>query len=291
MPQSVNDYIKELERNTSKAKACFEQKSAEAGKVANAYQQAIALETLLKDYWERIQTTDRLAIDLIGTLDKAIAITGYDPNDPDKATAGLEARAQDNIKAFEVLTNNVREAAECLEALKTDANFLKECFAAAGIADGDQCKDALTAFAAGIENALKSMLAAVLEFLKVLKASFAIQENLTLDNGIEQVLVDLFNTLKTTNQKKHYGSLIPGVCTPPTAPSFPLVDNKSVNPYYTSTEDDYKGVKKKIEGDNTVPGLAKDLATAIKARNEAKSCWDSLEAALKAAKEANTCPK
>ncbi len=265
-------YITDLEQQKKWAKAIYDQANAKAIKAQKDYSRALAWETLLKECWINIETTDHLAENLCVSFQQAIG-----------QSVSVKDMADCTVEAFKNMVNDTKTLAKCLEALKAYADQLKSCLSTVDAADplmvglSDLIKVIDAAF-----DAAKTVLA---EMLQVLKDAQGIFSQIKPNNGLEETLREIEASFKKVTKKSYYdysGSWAP--CPEPVRPAFPLKDNK--DPYYELIYSD-KAVVTACLYDRD--GLRDIMETETQTANEALACYNALDAALTAAKAALAC--
>ncbi len=265
-------YITDLELQKKWAKAIYDQASAKAIKAQKEYSRALVWETLLKECWANINTTDRLAEGFCATMVQAI----------DQSVI-VKDHASWTVEAFKNMVSDAKTLAKCLEALKAYADKLKACLSTMDAAD--PLMAGLAELIKTIDAAFECAKVVLAEMLQVLKDAQTIYSQLKPDNGLEETLREIEKSFKTGAVKKYYdysGSWAP--CPMPEKPGFPLKVSKV--DYYDNLEKDLAAVTNCLYG---VGGIRKTMEDETKAANDALACYNELDAALKAAKEAIAC--
>ncbi len=265
-------YIKDLEQQKKWAELLYKEASSKAIKAQKDYDRALAWETLLKECWANIQATDHLAESLCVSLQQSII-----------QSVNVKDMAECTVEAFKNMVNDVKTLAKCLEALKAYTDQLKACLSTMDPAD--PLMAGLTDLIKTIDAAYECAKEVLTEMLQVLKDAQGIYSQIKPNFGLEEILRDMETSFKKGTKKPYYdyaGSWSP--CPEPIKPAWPLKDHKDT--YYEAIKADL-GVVQACLYD--ARGLREIMNNETQSANEALSCFNSLEAALKAAQTALAC--
>jgi hypothetical protein len=265
-------YVADLELQKKWAKALYDEASAKSIKAQKDYSRALAWETLLKECWNSVNTTDLLVEDLCASFGHAIKQAGTVKDD-----AGCI------VEAFKNMVSDVKTLTKCLEKLKAYADQLKSCLSSMDASDPLMAGlDALCKAIDAAFDCAKNVLAAMLQVLKDAQAIFS---QLKPDFGVEKTLREMEIAFKKDGKKAYYdysGTWAP--CLEPVRPPLPLKDHK--DGYYEQVKKDLDNVTDCLF---LTGGLRDIMAAQTLAANEALACYNTLDAALKAAQAALAC--
>jgi hypothetical protein len=265
-------YVADLELQKKWAKALYDEASAKSIKAQKDYSRALAWETLLKECWNSVNTTDLLVEDLCASFEHAI-----------NQAVAVKDDAGCIVEAFKNMVSDVKILTKCLEKLKAYADQLKSCLSSMDAADPLMAGlDALCKAIDAAFDCAKNVLAAMLQVLKDAQAIFS---QLKPNFGVEETLREIETAFKKGSKKSYYnysGSWAP--CPEPVKPPLPLKNYKGG--YYEQVKTDLELASNCLFGSG---GLRDIMATQTLAANEALACYNTLDAALKAAQAALAC--
>ena len=280
--EDAHNYITELETLLKDAQNVYNEAKADADKKWKQLKQAESWETLLLSYIENVTKTDRTAQSIISEFDNA-----------KKRSEETCTFASYSFQAFQWMLDDIIKITKCVEEYKAE---IDECVnQLSGASDSDPLKAGLKALQQAVNEALVCLLAALEKWLSALDKIEMLFRRVGDQSGDSLGMDAIINALCDD-----FVQAIPHIpydnftawttCSAPPRPKFPLVptDENCKKPAYKNlyackTKHDLDEVQTCMED------LRKDYDDAAIKMVKAQTSIDALEAALKAAREANAC--
>ena len=264
-------YITQLETEFEAAKNAYLTAKAEAEKKQKELARAEAWDTLLEGYIAAVDKTDRLASDVVAGFKKS-----------KERAEDICANASMAVDAFQWMIDDMLKLARCVEEFKCE---IDECVNQLSSApQSDPLIAGLKKLQKATDDALKCLLDALKEWLNVLKSaellSRLVGDKSGNSEGLDAILQALLDDFEKSTPHLNYAD--GDGCSPCKAPERPIYP-LSQTPYYTATTKEHDELELCLDKTRT------EYEKCSKAMAEAKACMDSLDLALKAARETNAC--